>query len=148
MNPNHRRFTLLATLALVAGLTAPASASAAQKGIQTDLTSGLNSKQRSKTVAGVQDLGANWMRLTMSWNAVEQNGKGSYSMLGTYDAAFESAAATGAKLVVTVHTSPQWASGRTNPDSPPKDPDDYADFLRFAATRWGDKVDAWEIWNE
>ena len=144
MNPRHR--TLLATLALVAALAAPASA--AQKGIETDLTSGLSSKQRSRTVAGVEDLGANWMRLKMSWSDIEANAKGSYSMLGTYDTAFASAASTGAKVVVTVYTSPEWASGRTDPDSPPVDPDDYADFLRFAATRWGDKVDAWEIWNE
>jgi hypothetical protein len=145
MNLRHRLFPL-ATLALCAVLTAPASA--AEKGIQTDLTSGLSSKQRSRTVSGVQDLGANWMRLTMSWSDIEPNAKGTYNMLGTYDAAFTSAATSGAKLVVTVDTSPQWASGRSDPESPPADPDDYADFLRFAATRWGDKVDAWEIWNE
>ena len=79
---NQRKFTL-ATLALFAALAVPASA--AQKGVQTDLTSGLNGNKRSRTVAGVQDLGANWMRLTMSWSEIEQSGKGSYSMLDRYD---------------------------------------------------------------
>jgi polysaccharide biosynthesis protein PslG len=142
---SQRRFTF-ATLALFAALAVPASA--AEKGVQTDLTSGLNGNKRSRTVAGVQDLGANWMRLTMSWSEIEPNGKGSYSALDRYDTAFANAAATGANVIVTVYRTPQWASGRTDPDSPPVDPQDYADFLRFAATRWGDEVDAWEIWNE
>ena len=142
---SQRRFTFV-TLALFAALAVPASA--AEKGVQTDLTSGLNGNKRSKTVAGVKDLGANWTRLTMSWREIEPNGKGSYSALDRYDTAFANAAATGANVIVTVYSSPQWASGRTDPDSPPVDPQDYADFLRFAATRWGDKVDAWEIWNE
>ena len=45
----------------------------------------------------MQDLGANWMRLTMSWGEIEQSGKGSYSRLDRYDTAFANAAATGAK---------------------------------------------------
>jgi hypothetical protein len=95
----------------------------------------------------VQDLGANWVRLTMSWADVEQT-KGAYSSLSRYDTAITKAQSSGARIVITVYQSPAWASGQTNPESPPADPQDYANFMRFAAARWGDKVDAWEIWNE
>jgi hypothetical protein len=131
----------------LAAAFAPPAASAAEKGVETDLTSGISGKQQDRTVAGVRDIGAQWVRLTISWADVEQT-KGSYSALSQYDSAITKAANSGARIVVTVYQSPTWASGRTDPDSPPADPQDYANFMRFAATRWGDRVDAWEIWNE
>ena len=138
---------LLAAFSL-ALLVSPASSSAAVKGVQTDLTWGSNNPSRQLTVDGVKDLGAGWMRLTMAWSDIETNSDNSYTGLKHYDNAMSYAAQTGTKLVVTVYKSPTWASGQANTESPPLDPEDYADFLRFAATRWGDKVDAWEIWNE
>jgi polysaccharide biosynthesis protein PslG len=144
----HPTSALLVTLviALTAGF-APAAATAAEKGVETDLTWGVGRKKQDRTVADVQELGANWMRLTMSWADVEQT-RGSYSALSQYDTAIAKAANSGARIVIVVSQSPEWASGLTNPDSPPADPQDYASFMRFAAARWGDKVDAWEIWNE
>lgn len=122
-------------------------AMAAEKGIETDMTWGTNATERDQTAAGVKSLGAKWMRLTMAWHDIE-NAKGAYKNLGRYDDAFTRAQNSGAKIVVTVYTAPKWASGTDNRESPPQNPADYADFIRFAATRWGDKVDAWEIWNE
>src|SRR5215212_5879554 len=128
-------------------LCAPAASHAAEKGIETDLTWGVSNTDRDRTVAGVQDLGASWMRLTMSWHDIE-TAKGSYSMLSDYDAAISKAAASGTKILVTVYTAPTWASGVADRESPPRNPADYADFMRFAAQRWGAEVDAWEVWNE
>jgi polysaccharide biosynthesis protein PslG len=135
-------------LALASALF-PLPASAAQKGIQTDMTWGVSNTDRDRTIADVQDLGAEWMRVTMAWHSIETS-KGTYSnnRLSHYDNALTKAAQSGAKLIVTVYTSPSWASGRAEDSAPPLDPADYADFIRFAANRWGDKVDAWEIWNE
>jgi polysaccharide biosynthesis protein PslG len=120
---------------------------AAQKGVETDMTWGTNATERDQTAAGVKTLGAKWMRLTLAWHDVE-TAKGAYKNLGRYDDAFARAVNSGAKIVVTVYTAPKWASGTGERESPPQNPADYADFIRFAATRWGDKVDAWEIWNE
>jgi hypothetical protein len=121
---------------------------AAVKGLETDHTWGVTRSDRDQANAAIQDLGAQWVRLTMSWADIEPQQKGSYAMLSHYDAAIASAAASGARIVITVYTSPTWASGLAEKDSPPRNAADYADFMRFAATRWGDKVDAWEIWNE
>ena len=143
----HTIRVLLATLALAltAGLC-PLPASAAEKGIETDLTWGISNADRDRTVAGVQDLGASWMRLTMAWADIEKQDN-SYT-LSHYDNAINRAAAAGTKIVITVYTAPSWASGVSDRESPPQDPADYADFMHFAAQRWGDKVDAWEVWNE
>ena len=120
---------------------------AAEKGVETDMTWGTNGPTRDQTAAGVKSLGAKWMRLTMAWHDIE-TAKGSYKNLAHYDDAFTRAQASGAKIVVTVYTAPEWASGTNERESPPLNPADYADFVRFAATRWGAKVDAWEVWNE
>lgn len=136
-----------ALLFLAAAALLPPSAYAAEKGIETDLTWAVSSVERDRAVSDVQELGAKWMRLTMSWHDIE-TGPDSYSLLGHYDDAIRRAAASGTQVVVTVYTSPSWASGETNRESPPLDAADYADFMRFAAARWGAQVDAWEVWNE
>ena len=128
-------------------LCAPTASHAAEKGVETDLTWGISQTDMDRTVATSQDLGARWMRLTMSWHDIETS-KGSYRGLAAYDTAISKAAASGAKVLVSVYTAPDWASGSTNRESPPQNPADYADFMRFVAARYSGQVSAWEIWNE
>jgi polysaccharide biosynthesis protein PslG len=132
-----RALFLTLAFAIVASFV-PAAAHAAEKGVDTDLTSGIGWKKQDRTVSGVRDIGAEWVRLRLSWADVEQS-EGSYSGLDRYDTGIGKAADSGARILLTVGESPAWASN---------DPQDYANFMRYAATRWGDKVDAWEIWNE
>ena len=143
--PGRQAVCLLGCLA--AAVLLPPVAHAAEKGVQTDLTWAISNVDRDRTVADVQELGAKWMRLTMSWHDIETS-PDSYSLLSHYDSAIAKAATSGAKIVVTVYTSPSWASGQADRESPPLDPADYADFMRFATARWGQHVDAWEVWNE
>ena len=125
----------------------PASASALTKGLNTDLTWGISGAEQDQTMAGLTDLGAGWHRLVIAWHDIETRDN-SYSGLSGYDQAINKAEAAGINLVVTVYTAPRWASGVASRESPPQNPADYADFMSFAANRWGSKVDAWEIWNE
>ena len=148
----HRHLRALVGLVAAAFVTLlfPLPAAAIEKGVQTDLTWGIDSATQDQTVAGVADLGAGWMRITMSWHDVEKKSKGSYSSseLSRYDQAINKAQQSGAKLIVTVYTAPPWASGTSERESPPLNPADYADFMRFVADRYRGKVAAWEIWNE
>jgi polysaccharide biosynthesis protein PslG len=144
--PGLQTVRLLLSL-VVAAVLLPPVADAAEKGIETDLTWGVSNVERARAVTDVQELGAKWMRLTMAWHGIE-TGKDSYSLLRHYDDAIAKAATSDARIVVTVYTAPSWASGVADPESPPLDPADYADFMRFAAARWGQYVDAWEVWNE
>ena len=138
-----------AFLAVLATLLLPASASALEKGLETDLTWGISSADQDRTLAGLADLGAGWNRITMAWHYVEtKNGQYSGSELSKYDQVINKAAASGINLAVTVYTTPKWASGNDNSQAPPLNPADYADFMSFVANRYRGKVDAWEIWNE
>ena len=49
---------------------------------------------------------------------------------------------------MAVSETPQWASGASNPNTPPVDAADYADFMRDMAARYNGRVVAWEVWNE
>jgi hypothetical protein len=139
-----------ALLAAIATLLVPAPASALEKGLNTDMTWGISSEDQDLTSAAMTDLGASWHRMVLPWYYVEKARKGSYSgmYLNMYDQAIAKADAQGAKVVVTVYTAPNWASGTSNLESPPLNPADYADFMSFVANRYRGKVDAWEIWNE
>ena len=139
---------LLPLLAL-AVLALPSSAAAADKGLETDMTWGSSASEQDRTAADVTDLGAHWVRLTMAWHDVETSPDSySNSALRMYDDAIAKTRATGAKVIVTVYTAPGWSSGTTSREGVPRDPADYADFMRFVANRYRGKVAAWEIWNE
>jgi hypothetical protein len=135
--------------ALCVGLLFPASSFGAEKGLETDMTWGTGSKVQDRTMVGVQDVGAGWVRLTMVWHDIETS-PGSYSthQLQMYDSAIAKARAGGARVVVTVYGAPEWASGRTEREAPPLDPADYARFAGAMAERYRGQVNAWEVWNE
>jgi len=140
---------LSAVLALCLALVPPASAGAAQKGLETDLTWGLDAQDTSQTLTGVQDLGPGWTRITAAWHDIETSpGHYNSTQMSRLDTAIDGLQSTGSKVIVTVYTAPQWASGMSERESPPQNPADYARFIRAMAERYRGKVGAWEIWNE
>ena len=145
------RTTLLPTLVAAAAalLLAPAHARAAEAGVVPDITWGASAAEQEQTARLMGDLRAPWARLNVSWSDVEPS-RGSYSpwWLDHLDRGIALTRASGARVLLMVHRSPQWASGSANPESPPLDPADYARFLQFLASRYGASVDAYEVWNE
>lgn len=93
-------------------------------------------------------------REELSWANVEPNRKGAIDMnvVGIYDNAINQNVSRGMDVIGMLLTTPRWAS--TNPNAgdwywyQPKDQQDYFDYVRWAVTRWKDKVHTWEIWNE
>jgi hypothetical protein len=138
---------LLVTLCFFAGQ--PAHAHAAEPGVVPDLTWFPTESGRDRTAIQLQDVGSRWVRLDVGWRDFEPI-RGSYSSwaLAAYEKEFQRARDAGQRIVVMVHTSPLWASGSSNMHAPPRDPADYARFLRFLVQQYGSYVDAWEIWNE
>jgi polysaccharide biosynthesis protein PslG len=139
----------LAALASALLLVLAATASAAEKGVMPDLTWGIPDSDFAPTQAAISDLGARWVRLEFRWYEGEPR-KGSYNSttLRKWDKAVATARAAGARIVGMVHRAPTWASGRSDTMSPPANPADYTDFMRFLVSRYRGKVAAWEIWNE
>lgn len=139
-----RRCALLA-LVIAAGLPAGAHAAPAP-GINV---AGIPSTAQ---LDQVEATGAKYVRLFVLWRDLEPNAKGSYdeNAINVYGAVFARMKARGISPILVVTSSPQWASGSTNPNSPPQNVKDYADFIaRFASdTRVKGNVGAYELWNE
>jgi hypothetical protein len=145
-----RRFPLLAALAVVAGLAGAPAAGAAELGFVTDLTWGTSDTDKERTYQALDDLGARWVRVTANWAEIERS-QGAYNSwsLNQLDVAVQRNLAAGRDVVVDVYAAPQWASGSTYQDTPPRNADDFARFAGFLAARYrGQGVRGYEIWNE
>ena len=148
----RRALAALAGLALSGLLAvAPTSAGAAEKGVVTDLTWGLSTADKNRSVAALTDLRARWVHMTLYWDEAEPT-EGSYdpATFADLDEAIGLARAAGLRVFVGVSRSPAWArpAGSTRPVEPPTDPADLASFMRYAAARYAGEVVGWEVWNE
>jgi hypothetical protein len=133
----------IATLALMLAL-AGAPAQGAESGVVINGPAGL-SLQSVNQVAG---LGVGWVRAFVAWNIFEPNrGHLNEPELNTLETGI-AALPAGTKVILDVVDTPAWESGSSNPNMPPHDPADYARFAGVMAKRLGDRVAAWEIWNE
>lgn len=89
--------------------------------------------------------GVNWVRDRFSWAEVEPD-RGQFQSRTRYDAAAETQAAAGLKVLQVYHSSPRWANPQTK-RFPPDLRDCYR-FLKTISARWKGKVLAYEPWNE
>ena len=158
--------TLIA-MALMLGLTAGSASAAGQvAGIQTHLLWGdVDDAQMRHQLDLVKASGARMTRVDVGWASLQQDGPNGYSTwyLEKIDRVVAAANQRGIALLMTFMNSPCWAS--TAPESlkqgcagswwdrgvmgyAPSDPQAYARALAFLAARYGDKVAAWEVWNE
>jgi cellulase (glycosyl hydrolase family 5) len=145
----RRRLSAVACLGLLAFLAAPATAPGAEKGVVPDLTWGISPGDQDRSATAIRDLGARWVRLNANWSDAEpQRGTYDTNWFIHYDRAVALARAAGARIVMMSYRSPSWASGSSNPETPPKDPLDFARFMGYLATRYAGKVEAFEVWNE
>jgi hypothetical protein len=115
--------------------------------------------ERQADLNAIQLSGAKWLAVDVDWASIEyQNNKYRW---GPLDNVVLAAKARGLKVLGIVAYSPAWARG---PDCPagtthclPKNPQQYADFVADAASRYGNfsgyanlrsGITSWQIWNE
>jgi polysaccharide biosynthesis protein PslG len=154
------------TMALMLGLTAGSARAGQVAGIQTHvLWADVDDAQMRHQLDLVKASGAQMTRVDVGWASLQQGGPDGYSSwyLDKLDRLVAAADARGIDLLLTFMNTPCWAS--TAPESakqgctgswwdrgvmwyPPADAQAYARALAFVAARYGDKVAAWEIWNE
>ncbi len=108
---------------------------------------------------------ANAARVDLAWSSLQVNGRGtiSSSYRDRIDALVDGATRRGIALVLTLHTTPCWASSA--PESlklncegaywdrgvtryPPTDNADFAWAAKYVAQRYGGRIAALELWNE
>jgi len=100
-------------------------------------------------LADASALGVGWIRVGLSWPAVQP-----YSPLASdwssFDRVVSAAAAHRIKVLAVVGFTPAWARPRDcgGYNCAPAQPAQFAAFVKAAALRYGDRVGAWEIWNE
>jgi hypothetical protein len=93
--------------------------------------------------------GVRWVRITADWSALEP-ARGQYDWAGL-DATVREAVASGEHVLIVLQNTPRWAA--LTPDTPPsvwshqppRQPADWTAFVTAAASRYRDRVAAWQI---
>ncbi len=135
------------------------------RGAQTHPLWGRSEEGFIRELDRLKEAGADTVRFDIGWASLEREGDDDYSStyIAKADAVFEAAAARGIKVITTFWSTPCWASSA--PDTlkqdcsgawwdrdvqkyPPSDPGEYSEAAAFVANRWGDKMAAFEVWNE
>lgn len=99
-------------------------------------------------------MGLVWLRQRLPWDQIEAQ-PGHYTW-DTWDRVINAAAARGFRLVLLLDGAPAWAraeADRHGPAAaqmlaPPADPATFARFAAAVATRYGQRVDFYQVWDE
>ncbi|MEV7430519.1 cellulase family glycosylhydrolase [Nocardioides sp. NPDC092400] len=111
-------------------------------------------RERAVVLDRIERSGATWVRLDVGWSMLQPK-RGSYDRewgVKRVDGVMDQLRRRGLKVLVMFWLTPDWATREDDPVlaqyTPPDRTRDYTEALGWAARRWGDVVDAWEIWNE
>lgn len=101
----------------------------------------------------MQSLGVTNVRIAVPWAGVQPwhpdtpLGFGA-PQWGQLDMVVNAAAARGMGILGVLNSTPIWATSSTPISGHPADVDQFAAFAKSVALRYGDKISAYEVWNE
>jgi polysaccharide biosynthesis protein PslG len=104
--------------------------------------------QINQALATMQSMGVNDVRIDIPWAGVEPvNGVYNWS---TIDMIVKAAAARGMGIDAVLNDTPSWAVTPGTPaiSGAPASPAQFAAFASAVASRYGQEISAYEIWNE
>jgi len=98
----------------------------------------------------LSESGAGWVRVDVGWATLQPNGPGAFDRwyVDLIDDVIAGAREQDLKVIFALWLTPSWASESGSPYAPPTDEATYARAIGKAASRWGEDVAAWEVWNE
>ncbi|WP_162264202.1 cellulase family glycosylhydrolase [Mycobacterium sp. Root265] len=101
----------------------------------------------------MQSLGVTNVRIMVPWAGVQPLHPDTPFGLGAprwdqLDMVVNAAAARGMGILGVLNSTPMWATGSTPINGQPNDFDRFAAFAKSVALRYGDKISAYEVWNE
>ena len=101
----------------------------------------------------MQSLGVTNVRILVPWAGVQPLHPDTPFGLGAprwdqLDMVVNAAAERGMGILGVLNSTPVWATNRTPINGQPTDVTRFADFARSVALRYGDKISAYEVWNE
>lgn len=119
-------------------------------GVQLSAHHDGRTKYADQVMTHLQDAGAGWIRVDVGWSTLQSRGPGKFDQwyVDIIDSVLDDAQEHDLKVILMLWQTPSWASPAGTQNAPPTKVGDYAAAVRQAAQRWGDRVDAWEIWNE
>ncbi|NLH08756.1 MAG: LysM peptidoglycan-binding domain-containing protein [Chloroflexi bacterium] len=95
------------------------------------------------------DLGAGWIKQQVVWKDFEyEKDRYSKEMWHVLDEVVNLAKDRGLKVLLSIHTAPDWARATQEEEGPPVDFAEYSEFVKDVVLRYKGKVHAVEIWNE
>lgn len=96
-----------------------------------------------------QALDVDWVKVQVSWKLHEPRpGEYSEELFGELDRLVAGAHGDGVKVLLGVSKAPEWSRAVTDEDGPPADYAHFENFMRYLATRYQGRVQAYELWNE
>jgi len=117
-------------------------------GVNADLSL-LDGEARDVALATIEAAGFRWLRQRFPWEAIEPE-RGSYHW-AAWDKIVEDVTRHNLSLVAVLDGSPAWARAGVdagNSLAPPAEARDFGDFAEAFAARYGDRIDAYQIWDE
>jgi len=97
----------------------------------------------------IQDGGFQWVRQSFPWAEIEPR-RGEFHW-GSWDKIVSAARERDLEIIAVLETSPEWARAPMDAgtsDAPPRDFEDYAEFVSAFAAHYGDQIDYYQIWDE
>lgn len=94
-------------------------------------------------------LNLDWIKVQFPWDEMEPDGPGSESEYNRRLERFmQMADGQGLNVMVSITKAPEWARSTNQENGPPNDPQTYANFILSLLNRFGNSIDAIEVWNE
>jgi hypothetical protein len=102
------------------------------------------------------EMGVQWQRIMFDWSAIQRSGPDEWSFGWSGEDTARRERQAGRPVIGQFISTPSWASGTSDPKSPPlgldKPIDDpgnlWATWVRSVAGRFAGLVDTWVMWNE
>lgn len=132
----------------VAGLPGPIAHAGVTLGLNVDLV-GLSPAALEQALDQAQAVGATWVRQTFAWADMEP--QPAQYRWAPWDQLVEAVKRRNLRLLAVLDTSPDWAQPPDRPHSrtaPPTFPGSFATFAHALAERYGNRIDAYQIWDE
>lgn len=111
----------------------------------------MTAETRARTLDELAAAGVQWVRLDIAWAQLQPTSRADFDLswgVPRIDERIAEITARGMKVLLLVYWGPPWATGTTDRNGVPADPEDFAAAAAWAAQRWRGQVQAIELWNE
>jgi hypothetical protein len=106
--------------------------------------------------ARAAEMGVQWQRMMFDWSALQPHSPDEWGWFSNVMSTARGEKEAGRPVIGALMSTPSWASGTSDPKSPPlgldlplDDPKNvWSAWVRSLATRFAGAVDTWVMWNE